>query len=428
MQHLLSKKVDRIVDIQVDYAGCSTCGENHTLILMIEKTRHKTAVVIGTLSHVPNYPKKLKIYLNNASPYWQAVYWDRGKTHRKSLKTTDKRTAYINAKAFYEQIIVSKYNNPSHLAHYQIKVKEDFEVAPDLKLKAIVVQWLARKSAKWSANHTRQIELRLTNNILKYLADRNIRRITRKEILTLLQKMETRGACELAKRVLSDLRQIWQYAMVIGVCKDDITVGLNKALHERSIVHFVAIEPKELPELMNCIAQYDKPGDLIVKYCLQMMALTFVRKTELIRATWDEFDLEKAVWKIPANRMKMRVEHLVPLSKQTLSLLQCIKTEYPSQHLVFHKANKPLVDHALIYALYTMGYNKRMTVHGFRAVASTILNENKFRSDVIERQLAHAEGNQVRRAYNRAQYMTERIEMMDWWGDYLESMTPFTEG
>jgi integrase len=237
--------------------------------------------------------------------------------------------------------------------------------------------------------------------------------------------MEERKAYGLARRVLNDCRQIWQYAIVIGVCKHDITIGLNKALHEHTIVHFNAVTPKELPKLMRDIARYDKLGDSIVRYALQLMALTFVRKNELLQAKWDEFDLDKAVWKIPAERMKMRLEHVVPLNKQALLLLNHIKSNHPNDDFVFHKAHIPLVGHSLIYALYWMGYKHRMTVHGFRAIASTVLNENEFRPDVIERQLAHTDANQVRRAYNRAQYMNERIELMSWWGDYLEKMSPF---
>ena len=205
-------------------------------------------------------------------------------------------------------------------------------------------------------------------------------------------------------------------------------MGLNAALHEHTVVHFHAVTPKELPDLMRNIAKYDKEDDVIVRYALQLMALTFVRKNELLLAKWDEFDLENAVWKIPANRMKMRIEHVVPLSKQSLFLLNHILLAYPSNAYVFHKGNshKPLVDHSLICGLYWLGYKYRMTVHGFRTIASTILNEHNFKADVIERQLAHTEANQVRRAYNRAQYLNERIEMMSWWGDYLEKITPFT--
>lgn len=390
-------------------------------------TRHRTAAIPGTVTPVPHYPRKLKVYLNNASPYWWATYFDRGKTYRHSCKTQDKIEAFREARVFYEKLLITKYQHPAHLLEHQISeanmpVKG---IQVDLRFKKIASQWLSRRASKWTPAHTKQVESRLINNILKYVADKNIQRITRNDLLGLLQKMEERGAYGLARRVLNDCRQIWQYAIIIGICKHDITIGLNKALHEHTVVHFNAVTPKELPKLMSDIAGYEKLGDSIVRYALQLMALTFVRKNELLQATWDEFDLEKAVWKIPAERMKMRLEHVVPLNKQALLILNYIKSSYPSAGYVFHKANKPLVDHALIYALYYMGYKNRMTVHGFRAIASTVLNEHEFRPDVIERQLAHTDTNQVRRAYNRAQYLNDRIALMNWWGDYLEKMTPF---
>ena len=162
---------------------------------------------------------------------------------------------------------------------------------------------------------------------------------------------------------------------------------------------------------------------------MQLIALTFVRKSELTLAKWHEFDLDKALWKIPAERMKMRIEHLVPLSKQVIGLLRFVKQTYPSDNYVINNGdpNTPIPDNALMQALYGMGYKGKMTVHGFRAVASTAFNEQEFRVDVIERQLAHAEPNTVRRAYNRAEYMQERTEMMRWWSDYLEKLTPFNK-
>ena len=390
-------------------------------------TRHRTAAIPGTVTSVPHYPKKLKVYLNNASPYWWATYFDKGRTYRHSCKTQNKIEAFREARLFYEKLLISKYQHPSHLIEHQISEenKPIKGIQVDLRFKKITAQWLSRRATKWTPAHTKQVEQRLINNVLRYVADKNIQRITRNDLLGLLQKMEERGAYGLARRVLNDCRQIWQYAMVIGVCKHDITIALNKALHEHTVVHFNAVTAKEFPKLMRDIGRYDKEGDSIVRYALQLIALTFVRKNELLQAKWDEFDLNKAIWKIPAGRMKMRIEHVVPLSKQALAILNYIKLVYPNDDYVFHKANKRLVDHSLIYALYWMGYKHRMTVHGFRAIASTILNENEFRPDVIERQLAHTEANQVRRAYNRAQYMNERIEMMNWWGNYLEKMTPF---
>ena len=358
-------------------------------------TRHKTAAILGTVTSVPNYPRKLKIYLNNASPYWWATYFDRGTTYRHSCKTTNKMEAYEKAKIFYEKLLLKKYQHPFHLAPHTISKqhKSTKTIRLDYSFKEIALQWLARQA----------------------------------ELLGLLQKIEDRGAYNLARRLLNDCRKIWQYALVIEACKHDITTGLGAALHSHTVVHQKAVSPEELPELMLAIACYNKPNDRISAYALQLIALTFVRKSELLYAKWSEFDLEKAIWKVPAERMKMRVEHVVPLSKQALGLLNFIKKIYPSDYYVLNNGNpnEPLADNALIQALYKMGYKHKMTGHGFRAVASTILNEHNFRPDVIERQLAHAEANQVRRAYNRAQYLNERIEMMNWWGDYLAKLSHF---
>jgi integrase len=202
---------------------------------------------------------------------------------------------------------------------------------------------------------------------------------------------------------------------------------MTAILHKHVVVHHKAVGVNELPDLMRAINEYDKEGDKICTYALQLIALTFVRKSELTYAKWQEFDLEKALWKIPAERMKMRIEHVVPLSKQAIHILRAIKARYPSDHYVINNgnANTPIPDNALMQALYWMGYKHKMTVHGFRAIASTILNEYEFRVDVIERQLAHSDSNKVRRAYNRAEYMTERIGMMQWWADYLENIAPF---
>ena len=395
---------------------------------MLEKARHKTAVILGTLSPVPNYPKKLKVYLNNASPYWQAVYWDNGKTHRRSLKTTDKRTAYEHAKAFYEQVIVAKYSHPAHLKSYtNITVQSTEKLKPNYAFKLIAQQWLLRKEQKLSASSAVEMERLIRRNLYPFIGAKQITNVTRVDLLALLQKVEERGAYTQAKRLLNFLRQIWAYAIVIGACKHDVTVGLNLVLHTQSVKHQNAVDIKDLPLLMQAISDYSRADDLITRYALQLIALTFVRKNELVLAKWEEFDLVNAVWRIPAERMKMRVEHIVPLSKQSLFILKHIKQHYPSDNLVFHKGNpnKAIPENALIDALYRLGYKYKMSVHGFRAVASTVLNEQGFRGDVIERQLAHAEGNHIRRAYNRAQYMDERFVLMNWWGDYLEKISPF---
>ena len=384
--------------------------------------RHRTAAIIGTVTPVPNYPTKLKVYLNNASPYWQAVYWDNGKTYRKSTKTNDKREAFEKAKTFYEHIILSKYQHPAHLNKRNITQKpNDVTSERNTQFDFIALQWVERKETKWTTRHTRNVISRLQTYLFKYIGKKNIAQITSKELLAALQKLEAKGHRDATHRLLNNCSNIWKYAIVIGACKHDITVGLSQALHTPITSHQHALPISELPKLMQSIHQQAKHSEIMHFIALEIIAHTFVRTSELLRATWDEFDLEKALWVIPAHRMKMRKEHVVPLSSYVIKLLQRIQTDFPIYTYVIHVENssKGFAPDALIKWLHKMGYKGRMSTHGFRAIASTVLNENGFRADAIERQLAHTESNQVRRAYNRAEYLSERIEIMDWWTGYL---------
>jgi integrase len=401
--------------------------KNTFLDIVEDGARHKTAAIPGTLTSVPNYPNKLKIYLNNASPYWQAMYFDQGTTYRHSCKTYNKAEAYERAKMFYEMLILRKYQHPAHLEPHNhfIGLEKQSAERKKLNFEHVANEWLIRKSALWSPRHKVEVQRRLMNNVFPYIRKKNIQRISTNEVLVLLQRIEERRAFDLSHRVLNDLSQIWRYAMASGICKRDVTEGLSVVLHPHAVNHQKAVQIDELPKLLGDIQHYNKTGDEITRYALQILALTFVRKTELLHATWDEFDLVKAIWKIPASRMKMRQDHVVPLSKQVLALLKVVKNTFPSDEYVFNNGDpkKTVRDNALIEAIYWLGYKNKMTAHGFRAIASTVLNEQGFRADVIERQLAHAEPNQVRRAYNRAQYVPERTEMMQWWADYLEKLT-----
>jgi integrase len=157
---------------------------------------------------------------------------------------------------------------------------------------------------------------------------------------------------------------------------------------------------------------------------LRLLALTFVRTGELIGATWTEIDREAALWVIPAARMKARAEHLVPLSRQAMAILDELAELCRGSRFVFPGRNrdKPISNNTMLFALYRLGYKGKMTGHGFRAVASTILNEQGWRPDVIERQLAHTERNEVRGAYNRAEYLPERVKLMQAWADYVDAI------
>ena len=290
---------------------------------------------------------------------------------------------------------------------------------------AVAKEWYGKHVHQWSASHTRDVQRRLEANIFPALGKRPIAEMEAPELLAALRKIESRGSHDLAHRILQVCGQVFRYAIATGRCSRDLSKDLYGALAPHKKKNQAAVRPEELPELMRAVAGYDRLGSSQVRLALELLALTFVRTGELIGATWDEFDMENAVWCIPAERMKMRAEHIVPLTRQTIAKLTELKrlSGYSRFVLPGRDAAKTLSNGAMLMALKRLGYKGKMTGHGFRAVASTILNEQGFRPDVIERQLAHCERNAVRGAYNRAEYLSERKRMMQWWADYLDSVT-----
>jgi integrase len=287
-------------------------------------------------------------------------------------------------------------------------------------------EFVQQQKARWSKAHAADVLHRLEIYIFPDLGSRPIANISALELLDVIRKLEARGATDLSHRMLQTCGQVFRYGVVTGRCAKDVAADLRGALVPHVQKHQPSIPPTELPELLTAIQGYD--GDAVSRLGLQFLALTFVRTAELIGATWPEFDEGGGLWVIPAARMKMKREHLVPLSRQTLALLTQLRNLNGDARFVFAGANprKHISNNTLLYALYRLGYHSRMTGHGFRALASTILNEERergshsFGPDVVERQLAHQERNKVRGAYNRAEYLRERSAMMAWWADYLD--------
>lgn len=287
------------------------------------------------------------------------------------------------------------------------------------------LEWFERQKILWVASHTKDVERRLHANLFPDLGPLPIDKITPVQLLETLRKMEARGAVDLAHRVMQVASQVFRYAIACGRCTTDPTAGLRGALTPHVQKHQPAIPPDELPALLHAIDQYaGQGGEAQTQRALQFLALTFVRTKELIDATWDEIDFDKAQWLIGAERMKMKRDHVVPLSTQAVALLHeqqrtCRNSAYiwPGRNI-----RVPMSNNTLLFALYRMGYRSKMTGHGFRAVASTLLNEQGWRHDVIEKQLAHEPENRVRAAYNRAEYLPERIRMMQWWADSLDAL------
>ena len=241
----------------------------------------------------------------------------------------------------------------------------------------------------------------------------------------MIRIIEQRGSYDLAHRVLGVCGQVFRYGVSTGRCTRDPSGDLHGALTPHKKKNQAAVKPEELPELLKAIATYESIGDRQTQLALQLLALTFVRTNELIGALWDEIDTDNALWIIPATRMKMRNEHVVPLSHQALNILAELKSIAGDSRYLLpgRNPNKPISNNTLLFALYRLGYKGKMTGHGFRAVASTALNESGlFSPDAIERQLAHGERNEVRGAYNRAEYLPERKRIMIWWSNHIESL------
>lgn len=276
----------------------------------------------------------------------------------------------------------------------------------------------------WVSHHASDVLRRLEANLFADLGARSIAEITAPDLLAAVRKIEHRGAHDLAHRVLQVASQVFRYGVATGRCERDPAPDLRGALTPHKSKSQAAVKLDDVPALLRAIGEYDRIGDLQTKLALQLLALTFVRTGELIGAEWSEIDVDGATWIVPAERMKMRTEHVVPLSRQAIDVLRELKALAGASRFVLPGRNpdKPISNNTMLFALYRLGYKRKMTGHGFRAIASTMLNEAGTRPDVIERQLAHCERNAVRGAYNRAEHLQERRAMMQQFADMLDAL------
>ena len=289
--------------------------------------------------------------------------------------------------------------------------------------RAIALNWAETYGAHWTESHRARVVTSLEADAFPALGDLPIKEITPPMVLEVIRAVESRGALDVASRVLQRTSSIFRFAIQTGRATYNPASDMRGVLKTRKVEHRSTISQGELPEFLKKLDSYS--GDPITKLALRLIILTFVRTGELRGARWEEFDVDQREWRIPAERMKMRSPHIVPLSHQALAVLEELQPLTGHFDLLFpsqRDQQKPISENTLLYALYRLGYHKRATVHGFRALASTIMNETGFRPDVIERQLAHVERNKVRAAYHRSEYLEERQKMMDWWGACIESM------
>lgn len=298
---------------------------------------------------------------------------------------------------------------------------------------AVAREWLERK-AKPDERNGRAALAPVTLDKAKwifetllfpYLGQRPISKITPPELLQVLRRIETRGRRETCRRAKQRCGQVFRYAIATGRAERDIAADLRGALAPVVTRHHASItDPTAIGELLRAIEGYH--GHIVTHCALKLAPLVFVRPGELRAAEWSEFDLARAEWRLPAERMKMRVPHIVPLARQALQVLLELQPITGAGRYVFpslRSAARPMSENAITAALRRMGYSGgEMTWHGFRSLASTQLNEHDWNRDWIETQLAHGERDKIRAAYNYAKYLPRRKEMMQWWADYLDEL------
>lgn len=291
-------------------------------------------------------------------------------------------------------------------------------------------EWHAHRANSIEESTLSGIMMRMEKHLFPWLGSKPISSIVAPDLLVVLRRAEALELGETPRRLRQYCGQIFRYAIATGRAERDPAADLRGALKPHKPKHHAAVvDPKAVGALLRAISSYS--GEPTTKAALQLASLAFVRPGELRHAKWEEFDLEAAIWRIPGERMKMRDAHIVPLSRQSVSILREI---HPITHrrsiYVFpsiRSARRPMSENTITGALRRLGYSRdEMTGHGFRSIASTLLNEQGWNRDAIERQLAHSDRDGVRAAYNRAEYLTERVQMMQAWADYLDKLRDAT--
>lgn len=292
---------------------------------------------------------------------------------------------------------------------------------PSELFQVVAEEWFTAIEKTWVPGYANRIRSRLEADVYPQIGQRAIETIEPPDILALLRKIEGRGALEVAKRIKQVVGSIFRYAVATGRAKRDPTADLRGALRPRKVTrHFAKLPANDIGEFVSRLRSYD--GDPVTALAIELVLHTWVRTNEIRFGRRDE--VVGRIWRIPAARMKMSRDHIVPLSDQAAALISRLVELRPHSDWIAPGLNGPMSENTMIYAMYRMGYHSRATVHGLRGTASTICNESGlFNEDWIERQLAHVHGDAVRSAYNAAEYLDHRTRMMQWWSDLIDTKT-----
>ncbi len=319
--------------------------------------------------------------------------------------------------------LVSQNIDPNN--HKKEKQRKQWQER-ELKFADVIHEWLEKCKLEIKPSTYSGIEKRLIKNVIPVIGNIPMIDLNAQDILQMLKAIEKRGAHDMAKRIRQHCSQALRYAVAIGKAERDYTLNIRDALTTKKTKHLPALEPHEIPELLQAIERNDARLYTQTRYALEMLMLTFVRPIEMASAEWQHIDIESKRWIIPAEKMKMGFDHIVPLSRQVLEILQKMRLENGNRQYVFTKTTNPR-DHihrdTLSKAVRNLGFTGRHTAHGFRAMARTAIREKlNYDSEVIERQLAHSPSGSLGRAYDRTQFLDKRAVMMQDWGDYLDEI------
>lgn len=356
----------------------------------------------------------------NGSKSWRFRYRFAGKPKMISLGVYPTITlADARSRRDDARKLVAEGKNPSEVRKEQ---KIALQTESESAFEKIATEWHQMKSAKWSEGYASDIMEAFQNDIFPYVGTRPIGEIKPLELLNVLRKIEKRGALEKMRKVRQRCSEVFRYAIATGRAEFNPAADLSSALDVHQSNHFPFLKADEIPDFLRALDGYT--GSKLVQIATKLLMITGVRTIELRAALWSEFDLDNVIWEIPAERMKMRRAHLVPLSTQALDLLNELKIMSGNYRYVFpgrNDPNKPMSEASINQVIKRIGYGGKVTGHGFRHSLSTILHEKGYDSSWIEMQLAHVDKNSIRGTYNHALYLDSRMGMMQWYSDKLLS-------
>lgn len=297
----------------------------------------------------------------------------------------------------------------------------DEKLKMSFTLECIALDWFEIKKTKIAKTTSTSLWRTFENHLFPSIGHRPIDKILAPEVIKTLKPLAARGSLETLHKVIGHLNEVMKHAVNTGRIHHNPLAAISAAFSTPKVTHMATIKPEELPELMKAISYSNIT--LVTRCLLEFQLHTMVRSSEAANASWDEIDLENMLWEIPAERMKMKVKHTVPLTQQVLELLERVKPLTGERKYIFpadRHLNQPSGSERAKKVLQSIGFKGRLVAHGMRSLASTTLNEKGFDGDVIEAALAHQEENEVRRAYNRSQYLERRQKLMYWWSEHIE--------